>query len=134
MQKLLTLAKLEAEVNRLAKKLGVRASLLPTFGCSSDNAHSHVEVDSHGYHYVVVENGEEIERVTSDDLHMFLYHVFRLIAFTLAFEFEESHRVGNQDSEKVIFKRMVELLIYISPVWGELELKRAEEIVTTELA
>ena len=133
MQKVLTLAELETEVNRLAKKIGARESLLPRFGYSNDKAHPNVKVDASGYHYAV-ENGKEIERVSTDDLHMFLYHVFRPIAFTLASEFEESHHVEDQDSQEVIFKRMVELLIYISPVWGEIELKRAGEAVNTELA
>jgi len=129
MQKLLNLAELETEVKRLARKIGAREDLLPTFAYSKDGAHPHVEVDLRGYHFVVVERGEEIERITTDDLHTFLYHVFRPIVFSLASEFEVNHRIENQDFRRMLFKREIELFTYISPVWGEIELKRVEEIL-----
>ena len=124
MKKHLSLSELEIEVNRLAKKIGARENLLPAFGLSVGNIRPHVEVDSYGYHFINFEQGREAERFSTDDIHILLYHVFRPIVFTLASEHEANHHNEGLDSQKVIFERVLNLLTYISPIWGELELER----------
>jgi len=51
---MLTLDAIKSEVDRLAAKIGASGYILPTYGRSEDLARPHIEVDSRGYHYVVV--------------------------------------------------------------------------------
>jgi hypothetical protein len=124
-----TLNEIKSEVNRLATKINATENLLPTYGSSEDGARPHIEIDSHGYHYVVVERGEELSRITTDDLDKLLYHVFEGVTFSLACEYELKHRVENQDSRRLIFKHQVELLSLLSSKWGEMEARDHERIL-----
>jgi hypothetical protein len=102
---------------------------LPTFGYSTDGAHPHIEVDARGYHYIVIERGEELSRVTTSDLDELLYCVFKDVTFELAGIYELKHRVENQDSRRLMFKRQVELLSILSPKWGEMKAREHERIL-----
>ena len=68
MDKEYSLNEIKSEIDRLAAQIGAPDDLLPTYGYSEDGARPHIEIDSHGYHYVVVERGEEINRVTTNSL------------------------------------------------------------------
>lgn len=124
-----TLNEIKSEVNRLAAKINAPEDSLPTYGYSEDGARPHIEVDSHGYHYVVVERGEELSRITTNDLDLLLYHVFEGVTFTLACSYELKHRVKHQDSRRLMFKHQVELLSILSPKWGEVEAWDHEKIL-----
>src|ERR1700733_8471898 len=87
--------------------IGASGNLLPTYGESEDFALPHIEVDSRGYHHVVVERGVERNRVTTPDLQEFLYRVFRAITSTLA---GSARRVKGEDSRRQLFRRQIELL------------------------
>ena len=115
---MLTLGQIQLEVERLAAKIGASGYVLPTFGSSEDAGRSHVDVDSRGFHYVVVERGEELTRITITNLDDLLYHVFESVTFSLATEFELAHRVEKQDCRRMLFRRQIELLSVLSPKWA----------------
>jgi hypothetical protein len=121
MNKMYSLNEIKAEVVRLASRIGTPDNLLPTYGHSEDGARPHIEVDSRGYHYVVVERGEEISRITTHELDELLYRIFEGVTFGLACEYELRHRVRNKDFRRLLFKYQVELLTRLSPKWGEIE-------------
>lgn len=129
MDKKYSLNEIKAEVKLLAAQVGVPTDLLPTYGYSNDGARPHIEVDSLGYHYVVVERGQELSRMTTTDLDELLYHVFGDLTFGLACKYELEQRVENQDSRRLIFKHQVELLSILSPEWGELKAQEHEKIL-----
>ncbi len=52
------------------------------------------EVDSAGYHYVVIERGQEQSRYSTADFDDLLYQIFQSITFSLACEHESAHRVA----------------------------------------
>ncbi|HEV2862289.1 MAG TPA: Imm63 family immunity protein [Pyrinomonadaceae bacterium] len=118
---MLTLSEIRDEVERLAALVGAPAHLLPTYGRTEDGARPHVEVDSRGYHYVVVERGNELTRVTTDDLDELLFNIFEAVTFSLATRHELTHRVEGQDFRRLLFGRQVGLLSALSPRWGERE-------------
>lgn len=118
----LTLAQIRAEIERRAKSIGASAKDLPTYGTTEDFARPHIEVDSRGYHYVVVERGTELERMTTGDLDELLYRVFRSVASDLS---RSARRVKGEDSRRQIFRRRVELLAKLDPKWAE---RCAEEL------
>ena len=83
---------------------------MPTYGHSEDFARPHIEVDMHGYHYVIVERGMELRRITTTDLDDLLYHIFEAVTFSLACDYEVTHRIPDQDFRRLLFKQQIELL------------------------
>jgi hypothetical protein len=124
-----SLIEIEAKINQLAAKIAATKYLLPTFGKTQDSARPHIETDSRGYHYVVVERGEELKRETTQDLDELLFHVLQSITFSLACDYECAHRVRGQDSRRLIFKRQIELLSQLSPAWAQRASRRQEHVL-----
>ncbi len=89
----------------------------------------HIEVDTQGYHYVVVERGEELTRITTMDLDELLYHVFEAITFGLACDYEVTHRISGQDFRRLLFKYQIELLSTLSTQWAQRELADHRQIL-----
>ena len=123
-----TLAEIEADVHRLAGRIGASGYVLPTYGDTADGARPHIESDANGYHYVVVERGQELRRDTTDDLDELLYLVFETVSFGLACDYELAHRVPGQDFRRLLFARQSELLASLSPTWAERE-SRAHQLI-----
>jgi hypothetical protein len=121
---LATLGEIKSEIDRRAALIGASGYVLPTYGRSEDFARPHIEVDNRGYHYVVVERGSELQRVTSPDLEEILYHVFQAVTFSLACAYEAKRRISGQDARRQLFERQVELLGKLSPEWAA---SRSEE-------
>ena len=121
---LLSLPETEDAVNELARRIDAPGNVLPTYGRTEDFARPHVEVDARGYHYVVVERGQELERITTDDLDELLYRVFAGVTFSMASAHELRHRVDGQDSRRLLFATQVDLLSRLSPRWGRREAER----------
>jgi hypothetical protein len=126
-QTLVTLTDIKTRVDQLATHIGAAGNLLPTFGRNEYDAHPHIEVDSRGYHYVVVERGREIERFCTTRLDDLLFRIFQDVAFVLAMQYESAHRVPGQDPRRVLFAHQVELLSRLSPVWAEREALRQQQ-------
>jgi hypothetical protein len=113
-----TLAEIKAEIDRRAALLGASGNMLPTYGVSRDFGYPHIEVDGRGYHYVVVERGEELQRTTTPQLDELLYHVFESVAFSLAGRYEVEHRIKGEDCRRQMFRHQVELLAILDPAWA----------------
>ena len=129
MTRIYSLNEIKSEVNRLAAQIGVPADVLPTYGYSIDGVHPHIAVDARGYHYVILERGEELSRATTVELDELLYCIFKDVTFDLACKYELKHRVENQDSRRMIFQHQVELLARLSPSWGELKAQEHQKIL-----
>lgn len=117
------------EVDRLAARVGAPADLLPTYGYSEDGARPHIEVDPSGYHYVVVERGQEMSRITTSNFDELLFHVFEHVTFELACQYELKHRVEHRDVRRLIFRRQIELLTVLSQTWADMESQDHERIL-----
>lgn len=124
----LSLAEVESVAKHLAERLGEPTGL-PTFGYSVDGAHPHVEVDSRGYHYVVVERGQEMRRDTTPSLDELLYWIIRDATFGIAVAYELAHRVAGQDFRRILFAKQVELISRLGPTWGERCAEEQREIL-----
>jgi hypothetical protein len=126
---MMTLQEIKAEVERLAARIEAPGNILPTYGHSDDGARPHIEIDSRGYHYVVVERGQELERLTTNDLDEHLYTIFEGITFSMACDYEKRHRIADQDPRRLLLHHQVELLSALFPRWGERESQRHEQIL-----
>lgn len=124
-----TLNDIKFEIKRLAAQINASADLLPAYGHSEDGARPHIEVDSHGYHYVVVEHGQELSRVTTTEPEELLYYIFKDVTFNLACQHELKHRVENQDSRRLMFQYQEELLSILSPKWGTMKAWEHQKIL-----
>jgi len=129
MSKQYSLDEIKSEINRLAAQIGAPDDLLPTYGYTVDGAHPHIEVDAGGYHYIVVERGQEVSHVTTNDLDELLYNVFEGITFELACRYELKHRVTGQDFRRLLFKHQAELLSMLSARWDEIESRDHQRIL-----
>ena len=125
-----TLADIKREVDRLAAIIGASGShTLPTYGRTEDFARPHIEVDSRGYHFVVVERGRELERFTTFDFDEILYRIFRGVTFSLAIDYELAHRIETQDCRRIAFQKQVELLAHLSRRWADREAAEHDRIL-----
>jgi hypothetical protein len=115
---MLNLSEIKAEVDRRTVLIGASGFVLPTYGRTEDFARPHIEADSRGYHYVVVERGRELERITTRELDELLYHIFQSITFSLAMDFECKHRIAREDCRRQIFCHQVELLSRLDRRWA----------------
>jgi hypothetical protein len=115
------LREIEERVRDLAARIGATDRTLPTFGRSEGSARPHIEVDRSGLHYLVVERGEELNRITTRDFRELLWTVFKDVTFSLACDFELRHRVSGQDCRRLIFAKQIELLGRLLPEWAEHE-------------
>jgi hypothetical protein len=116
-----SLTDIQREVEKRAAIIGATGRILPTYGKTDDWARPHIEVDSRGFHYVVVERGQEVERFTTDNLDELLYRVFKNVAWALASVYELNHRIDGQDCRRQLLGKQIELLGQLSPAWAELQ-------------
>src|SRR4026209_2782179 len=112
-----TLSEIKASVDQLAERIGAPQDTLPTYGYSEQTARPHIEVDPRGYHFVIVERGEELERLTTSDLDSLLYKIFAAVTFEISGKYERAHRMENHDPRKILFKMQVDLLTRLSRQW-----------------
>jgi len=124
-----SLAEIEVEINCLASKLGAPRTILPTYGQSEDGARPHIETDSRGYHYVVVERGQELSRATTRSVDDLLYLVFSSVTFRLACDYELAHRLPTRDFRRLLFARQIELLSLLSLSWRERMSRHHQEVL-----
>lgn len=124
-----SLAQIEADVCSMASTIAAPAQALPTFGRSRDGAHPHIEVSAGAYHHVVVERGIELERRSTTDYQELLCWVFADVTHQMAFEFELHHRVEGQDARRLAFRRQLELMALLGPVFEDRARRNIERIL-----
>lgn len=125
----LTLTEIESRVKELAEIIEAPVATFPTFGRSEQSGRPHIEVDSQGYHFVIAERGQELERHTTSDTDELLYQIFQWITFQLAVKYELDHRAHGQDVRRLLFKYQENLLYHVLPAWGERRKQEHEQIL-----
>ncbi len=110
-----TLTEIEADVTSLGERIGATHLDLPSYGSTRDLGYPHVEVSDGQYHFVLVERGQEISRQSTQSYDELLYWTFECATHNLAFNFELTHRVEDQDCRRIAFPKQVELMGQISP-------------------
>lgn len=126
-----TLEGIRDAITRIARIIQAPDKLLPTYSSSIDGGHPHIELDLHGFHYVVVERGHEFERRTTRDPNELAYWVFDSVTFSMAADFELRNRKELQDCRRMMFQKQLELLKELDDSWMERK-KRDHEAVLKE--
>lgn len=113
------LSGLRTEVFHLSDEAGFPRSDLPTFGATEDFARPHIEVDKNGFHFVVVERGQELERKTTRNRRELIYWIFESVSFSEAIRFEAKNRIEGEDFRRQLFARQEQQLGRIDPGWEQ---------------
>jgi len=118
----MTLSGIRKQIETLGERINAPQTLYPTYGHSMDGALPHIEIDaSGGFHFVVVERGQELERRTTAKLDDLLFWIFDTITFSMACAFELKNRNHTQDFRRLLFSKQEELLGRINVDWQEKE-------------
>ncbi len=106
-------------------------ALLPTYGFSEDSARPHIEVSADGaMHWVVCERGVEQDRRRTHDPDELLYWIFESVTFSMACDFEVSHRIANEDFRRQLFAHQLGLLGTLHAGWRERRIEALGERAT----
>jgi Immunity protein 63 len=113
-----------ARAERLAAKIGAPCSLLPQLTNDSE-VRIDVEVDNGTYAWVVIERGKERKRRVTRELDDVLYWLIYDVTFSMASDYEFTHRIEAQDFRRVLFTKQIELLERLHHRWA---VRAADEI------
>lgn len=125
------LTEIEAEVKKIANRIGANQYQIPTYGKNRDFGATHVEVDGSHYHLVTVERGMVLERKSTADFNELLYFIFSDATSDIACNFELKNRIEDQDPRRIMFKKQIELMYSINRSFGEREESRIAELLKT---
>jgi hypothetical protein len=106
----MTLAAVDQVVLALGQLLAAPAHLLPTFGHNEDYARPEIQTDARGYHWVIVERGQESDRQVFHSLEELLFKIFSSVTFAMASAYEVANRVAGQDTRILLFNKQTTLL------------------------
>ena len=129
MPKLYSIATIRKMVREHGKKINTPEELLTVRAATDSLGTPHVEINHTGYHYIVCERGNELERKTTKNLQTLLYWIFELIVFQMASEYEVQHRKPGEDFRRVLFSIQLELYEKLDAHWFALKKKELEEIL-----
>ena len=129
MTKLYSIATIRKRVREYGKKIDAPKEFLTVRATTDSLGRPHVEIDHSGYHFIVCERGNELERRTTKDLQTLLYWIFELIVFQMASEYELHHRKPVEDFRKVLFSKQLDLFEKLDAQWFALKRKELEDIL-----
>lgn len=84
--------------------------------------------DKDGYHYLYVERGSVQRHDITQSLFKITYWVLESQVFSMAVEYERKHRIRNQDSRRIIFKKQLQ---YFEVIGDRYILKAENDINNT---
>jgi len=63
-------------IRRLARRLNASSTTFPRFGASERSGRPHVECFGNRFDLVICERGSDLERRSTEDIHVLLYWIF----------------------------------------------------------
>ena len=110
----MTLEEIKNYIFELGRKIGLDddSKLYPMFSRTSNvfNDGASIYVENSKYYYIIMERGQLNKLFESKDLEEVLYPLFESITFSLASDYELNHRIENEDSRRLLWKKQLELL------------------------
>jgi len=110
----MTLEEIKNYIFELGRKIGLDddSKLYPMFSRTSNvfNDGASIYVENSKYYYIIMERGQLNKLFESKDLEEVLYPLFESITFSLASDYELNHRIKNEDSRRLLWKKQLELL------------------------
>jgi hypothetical protein len=115
----LTRASAADAVAALASIIDAPENRLPAFEHSEDPSLPRIQLEGRRATYVVVEQGEELSRRSTDSLDELLYWVFTDLTFYMSCVHEVSHRVEGGDPWRSLFVKQMDLIRELDELWFE---------------
>lgn len=120
---MLTLEEIKKFIYESGTKIGLypESILYPMFS-SNGNVFSEggtIYIDGNEYNYKIMERGKINKHYKSSNIEDILYPLFESITFNLACKYELDHRKADQDSRRLIWKKQLELLEMINPIYKD---------------
>ena len=78
----------------------------------------HIEANGADYYFIVTERGVELERQTTTEPEDILYWLVSDLTWSMASDYELSHREIALDSRRLLFQKHLELLAAVSLDWS----------------
>ena len=129
MTDLYSIATIRKKVREYGNKINAPTELLTVRASSNHLGTPHVEINGAGYHFIVCERGNELDRRTTKDIQTLLYWIFKLIVFKMASDYELQNRKSGEDFRKVLFAKQLELFEKLDTRWLALKQKELEGIL-----
>lgn len=108
------LEKIKKKIFKMGRKIGLndKSKLYPMFSKTSDvfNDGASIYTENSKYYYILMERGHINKCYESENLEEILYLLFESITFAMASNYEVHHRIENQDSRRLLWKKQLELL------------------------
>jgi len=127
-----SLIEIQEIVKKLMQKLPEKIELnsILTFGDQEDLAKPNVEIDNYkNYNIIIIEKGQELERIVISKFDDLIYWIFEKITFRLASNYEMNNRNKNEDFRRILFKKQEQLLGVISDEWKTVKENEHSEIL-----
>ena len=116
---MISFIELQNKIYEYGERINAPRDLLRVFGGPQSDGTPYVEVLWSKYVYASEERGREFDRRETDDLDLLCYWIMELVVSTLSYDYELRNRKYNQDSRRIAFAKMVELMGILSPVWRD---------------
>ena len=129
MDKIYSISTIRKKVKEYGKKINAPTRFLRVRSSSDAFGTPYVEIDEHGYNYVVSERGTEFKRQKTKDITKLLYWIFKDIVFQIANEYELNHRRSNEDSRRQLFAKTIELMELLDPKFAKWEKEEIKKIL-----
>lgn len=129
----MTVEEIKKYIFELGESIGLdtESKLYPRFSKDSNvfNEGASIYVENSKYYYVIMERGHVNKCYESEDIEEILYPLFESITFSMASDYELNHRIKNEDSRKLIWKKQLELLEKVNKKFCEKCQIEIEEIL-----
>ena len=119
-----TLLTLRARYYEMGKSLAAPEQYLRFPETPQNDGHPHIEYEGATLVYVVTDRGRRFRERRTTDPEELLYWLVSDLTWTLASDYERTHRIKTEDFRRQLFAKDAELLDSVNPEWGRL--KRAE--------
>ena len=74
-------------------------------------------IDSHGYHLIWIERGQESSRQSTADAEGMVFRILANSAFSAGVAYELAHRVEGPDFRRIVHAKQRELFARLGPEW-----------------
>lgn len=120
---------IQDEVYRLGKMGNIPPLLLVVLTSPVDDGRPYVLINESVFSYISNERGYEIFKKTTDSIDELIYWILSRAISRMAMNYELENRVEGQDSRRIYFSKIIEVMEKISPLWRIKIQKEINEIL-----
>lgn len=116
---MLEISGVKSQYYSIAERLGAPKKHIHFATTPQDNGSPHIETAGDAYSYIITERGSEYERQTTTDPDELLYWLISDLTWSMACDYEMSHRRTGEDQRQLLFQKHLELLGTLNKKWAD---------------